>query len=383
MKALPKIVQWQLQKATTVSAVPHPDADQLTAFTEQRLPLVERTAVLEHLSQCSDCRQVASFAEVPTAFPTIKLRSAHPWRPILAWSGVAACVLAVIFLLPSRENQRAELVEVVPPRPVAAKDSSRSASVRSDSAMTANAMDKEAAKESGVNTGQRVTDVNGSGSNRIGSIGPSSKKATETIQSPAPSSEVARDSQPQAMQAQAVQKIAAEKAKKDEPAHTYSSWVAGGTVSAGKQSIPAAGSGENTATDMRESFAPSVPRTSVATSNVDDRYPRWTLNSDGTLLRSLDIGASWQKISIPGNAALLHSIATVGAEVWVGGARGALYHSADSGVHWTQVNPATGGKLLADDVISIEFATAQQGKLVTSKQEVWTTTDGGQTWSKK
>lgn len=183
---------------------------------------------------------------------------------------------------------------------------------------------------------------------------------------------------------QAMQNVAAAQAGKDESATPTTSGPMADAISARRQvAPPSANAADNSAIDMRASFAPSVPNTTVPTSNIDDRYPRWTLNSDGTLLRSLDTGSSWQKISIPGNAALLHSIATVGTEVWVGGTSGTLYHSADEGAHWMQVNPATGGEPLSDDVISIEFATAQRGKFVTSKQDVWTTADGGQSWNKK
>jgi hypothetical protein len=374
MKPLPKIVQWQLQKALSVSALPHPDADQLTAFMERSVSHAERTAVLEHLSQCSECRQVAAFAEAPVTFPAVRLRSAHSWRPVFAWSMVAASVLVVAaFLLLGRANQRKELAEAVRQSPLAAQDYSRSASP-----VTANTRTAETAREPGVTAGPSATDLNEASSNRVRANEANSKKTVNVLRNPDASSEVARDSQPQAMQAQAMQKIPAEKDELASPG------IAAGAVSAKRQAAaPAANAAGNSATDMRESFAPSVPNTAVPTSNIDDRYPRWTLNSDGTLLRSLDTGASWQKISIPGNAALLHSIATVGTEVWVGGAKGALYHSADEGGHWMQVNPARGGELLSDDVISIEFATAQRGKFVTSKQEVWTTADGGQSWSKK
>src|SRR6185437_417841 len=111
MKPLPKIVQWQLQEATTGPASPHPDADLLTAFTERSLPPVERTAVLEHLSQCSECRQVAAFAEAPVALQAVKLHPADSWRPSLASSGVAGCVLAVTCLVLGPVNQRRELAE--------------------------------------------------------------------------------------------------------------------------------------------------------------------------------------------------------------------------------------------------------------------------------
>jgi hypothetical protein len=372
MKALPKIVQWQLQKALSVSALPHPDADQLTAFMERSLSRAERTAVLEHLSQCSECRQVATFAEDPVALPAVKMRSSHSWRPVLAWSGMAAGVLVVAALLfSSRANQRKEVAEALPEQPLAAQTSSAAVS-----SPTIHATATETTREHGATAGPSATGLNGASSNRVGSNGPSSKKTANILQNPDATSDVARDSLPQAMQ-----KIAAEK---DESAHPASPEPIAGAISARRSAATvSANDAAPSASNMRESFAPSVPNTAVPTSNVDDRYPRWTLDSDGTLLRSLDTGASWQKISIPGNAALLHSIATVGTEIWVGGANGALYHSADEGGHWIQVNLGAAGKLLSDDVISIEFATAQRGKFVTSKQEVWTTADGGQSWSKR
>ena len=50
----------------------HPDANLLAAFVEKTLTEKERTQVLNHLSQCADCREVAAFtlpAEVAAAEP--------------------------------------------------------------------------------------------------------------------------------------------------------------------------------------------------------------------------------------------------------------------------------------------------------------------------
>ncbi len=349
MKPLPKIVQWQFQKALSVSALPHPDADQLTAFVELSLPRAERSAVLEHLSQCSECRQVAAFAEAPVSLPAVELRNIRSWRPVLAWSMVSACLLIVVAFVLSGRNQHKELAEAIQQQSPAAQNS-RAASLPDSS---------EVGTSAKAGTGRSSN----------------SKKTAEAVQHQVMAYDM-RQPAPKTPQSGAM-----EKDKFTQPA---SPELMAETTSSPKQAgTPSRDDATTSANDMRESFAPSVPNTSVPTSNIDDRYPRWTLNSDGILLRSLDTGASWQKISIPGNAALLHSIATVGADVWVGGASGALYHSADEGGHWMQVNPATSGKLLSDDVISIEFATAQRGKFVTSKQEVWATADGGRTWSKK
>jgi hypothetical protein len=362
MKALPKVVQWQLQRTSLAPALPHPDTDRLTAFIEQSLPRTEGESVLEHLAQCSECRQIAALAESPVPLLAVKLRSARSWRPVLAWGGVAAVALVVgTLLLFNRANQHEPVAEAMRQQPVITAQNSGSVShdVVHEKAL-------ETTLEPGVTAESRAADLKAA-----------RKKTANMLQNQDAAPGMARDSLPQALQ-----NVAAAKAAKDESANAASPGPIGGPIFARRRAAPASANGAS-ASDMRESFAASASKTAVPTGNIDDRYPRWTLNSDGILLRSLDTGASWQKISIPGNAALLHSIATVGTEVWVGGAGGALYHSADEGAHWLQVNPANGGALLADDVISIEFATAQRGKFVTSKQEVWTTADGGQTWSKK
>ncbi|HEY1801523.1 MAG TPA: YCF48-related protein [Terriglobales bacterium] len=359
MKPLPKIVQWQFQKALSVSGLPHPDADQLTAFVELSLPRAERTAVLEHLSLCSECRQVAAFAEAPVTLPAVKLRNTRSWRPVLAWSMVAACLLIVAAFVLSSRNQRKELAEAMLQQLPATQKSSRSASPKDN-------LEATSAKQPTAGT---VANSN-------------AKKTAGTIRHQVIASNMPQSS-PEAPQSRATDAMD-DAPDKDKSAHPASSEIMAGAISTTPQTAPQADDARaKSANDMRESFAPSVPNTSAPNSNIDDRYPRWTLNSDGNLLRSLDTGASWQKISIPGNTALLHSIATVGAEVWVGGASGALYRSTDEGGHWIQVTPAMGGEPLSDDVISIEFATAQRGRFVTSKQEVWATADGGQTWSKK
>jgi Putative zinc-finger len=88
----------------------HPDAEQLSAFTEHVLPEPERDRVLAHLAACGRCRQIvalagsaheeaASFAFVaaaaaPSAIPHPKKRQSNPWwsRWRLVW--IPAAVVA-------------------------------------------------------------------------------------------------------------------------------------------------------------------------------------------------------------------------------------------------------------------------------------------------
>lgn len=115
-----------------------------------------------------------------------------------------------------------------------------------------------------------------------------------------------------------------------------------------------------------------------AASNV--LTPRWVLSNDGKmLLRSTDEGKTWTTISVAEHIVLL-SVNAFGSQVWAGGSGGALYHSTDEGAHWVQVKPVADGKSLADDVTEIHFSDLQHGQLTTLHHQVWTTSDGGQTW---
>jgi len=143
--------------------------------------------------------------------------------------------------------------------------------------------------------------------------------------------------------------------------------------------------------------------------------PRWSINTVGALQRSFDQGKSWQTVDVNANALSVpganfagagaatrakdkeadkalkrgaatptfRAVAATGSDVWAGGSAGALYHSADAGNHWTRVVPASAGAVLTGDIISLEFADIQHGKVSTSTPEVWTTSDGGQSWQKQ
>jgi photosystem II stability/assembly factor-like uncharacterized protein len=146
--------------------------------------------------------------------------------------------------------------------------------------------------------------------------------------------------------------------------------------------------------------------------------PRWTVSAGGALQRSFDQGKSWQTVNV--NASLMSStsleivagesrakevtkekdadkklrkqevaspifraVTVAGADVWAGGSGGALYHSLDAGNRWTRVVPSSTGTALTGDIISLEFADSQNGKVTTSTPEVWTTSNAGQTWQKQ
>jgi photosystem II stability/assembly factor-like uncharacterized protein len=110
--------------------------------------------------------------------------------------------------------------------------------------------------------------------------------------------------------------------------------------------------------------------------------PRWTLSSEGVLMRSFNAGKTWDAIPVANNVQF-RAVNAVGNEIWVGGSQGVLYHSSDAGNLWTRVTPSAEGVVLSSDIIAIEFADTLHGKLTTSDHFGWTTVDGGQTWTRQ
>ena len=77
------------------------------------------------------------------------------------------------------------------------------------------------------------------------------------------------------------------------------------------------------------------------------------------------------------------SVSSNAGEVWAGGSAGALYHTLDGGNLWVRVVPSAAGVPLTGDVVSIQFPDPRNGTVTTSKAEIWTTNDDGQTWQKR
>jgi hypothetical protein len=135
MAGLPKIAIARLKAnpaAPKSSGVPsglgtfqggqHPDANLLSAFVEKTLTEQERTQVLNHLSQCADCRKVAAFIQPPEALIPEPAREAagRHWSPwlVLRWGALAAVLgaLTIVALLhPGSWNRHPEVAKVTPP----------------------------------------------------------------------------------------------------------------------------------------------------------------------------------------------------------------------------------------------------------------------------
>ena len=165
---------------------------------------------------------------------------------------------------------------------------------------------------------------------------------------------------------------------------------------------------KNPATAQAASGSVSAP--APAPPNV--ATPQWSISADGALQRSFDAGRTWADVNVnseplsgrsnmvitaestsaPENKKkkveaqprpVFRAVSAWDSEIWAGGSSAMLYHSADSGTHWTRMLPSSSGATLTGDIISIEFSDSQHGKIATSTGEVWITPDDGKTWRRQ
>jgi photosystem II stability/assembly factor-like uncharacterized protein len=105
----------------------------------------------------------------------------------------------------------------------------------------------------------------------------------------------------------------------------------------------------------------------------------------GVLQRSVDSGQSWQDALRSSHPLLCY--ATHDEEIWTGGQAGTLFHSTDGGVTWVQVQPSINGRQLGSDITHIDLIThvdlpGPAQILVSTDNEIWSSTDGGKIWEK-
>jgi hypothetical protein len=405
MDQLPKIAQQRLQ-ATANPAV-HPDPDLLTAFAEKSLNDRERAQVLQHLSQCSDCRTVVSLAMPETsASPASPQSSWLRWPalnwPTLRWGALAACAVvvgaAVTLHYEKQPEPPAQVAQKAPsPAPPAnltaenqspgrfneksAAGNAPSSPPVSDQAVGAMAkstsIGRNARAESAMSA-PVVNSLNGTLQDQLGASVAKSKPA-------APAASAAESAAATTKDDLKKQFPEAENKNLDQAAGSSNETV---TVAAVPSTVEtesgAAANGqlEKNARSMataKMSQPVMIGRNASSLTASSNTSPSWRLSAEGALERSFDSGKTWQVVPVAENV-VLRAFAANDSDIWAGGMGGALYHSTDAGQTWNQVKPVADGKTLTTNIVAVEFPDAQHGRLITSSRETWTTSDGGTSW---
>lgn len=441
---VPKIVRDRLK---AVPPDEHPDANLLSAFAENSLLGRERASVVDHLSRCTVCREIVVLAlpaaepvqPVLYAKRTSLISYWLTW-PALRWGVVAAGVIAIAsfgVVRYQREN-RMEAVSLKTTATEAKNEISLPSSVSSatpekpstHAAYSAPQVPGAASRErrqepapppeakrtlltNSVVGGPLLTRQPQSAARASSAAGPFFDRpqpsqsrdfrvpaANETVET------VMAQNQPPRTQTSDLNEPAVAKSKNAEPLQA----VSAGVAETAPSPAPSGGLTTTQLADMQ-----------LRTMQSSAQPPaRWTISGAGALRRSLDQGQTWQDVNLAASDASAYkfsfaqepvtvaapeaakqssnkpalkknavapptfrAVTANGLDVWAGGSQGLLYHSTDNGNHWTRVVPTASGIALSGDVVGIDFPDPQHGKVTTSATEVWTTSDGGQTWQKQ
>lgn len=419
-QGLPKLVVERLRAA---EAGAHPDADLLTAFAEKSLSAGEREKVLQHLAACGDCREIVALAtpEQPLIPPPLPANTNWLSWPYLRWGAALACVVVVGAAVTLRQQERASLAKMlsaktkdIAPFQMGPQNSKGPAATTRDEADAAGATEKSAKNHKPAETLAKPTSARANFEERqltlqarnyqsldqladdkarADSMPARAKQQNEVVVTGEPSSiggnrpEMKKEDEareylktfpapaPQAPASQAVEVTGAA------PVVQTESDSAQKAQAAAAPSAGMARKAARAATSGNLSKMSDARTTSLLISSEPALGAQWTLSPEGVLQRSFDSGATWTPVTVAPNLAL-RAVSASGNDVWVGGAVGALFHSSDNGMHWTQVRPSSEGKVLTGEIIGVEFKDLTHGQLSTT-HEVWATEDGGKTWSRR
>lgn len=380
MANLPKIAMHRLRQQN--AAGDHPDPNLISAFVENSLPVEVRAQILGHIAHCDDCRDVVflSNPDQAAALPApVATPSAWLTWPVLRWgAAVAAIVVVAAAVALHQQSRRGYLL----PRAVQMTDAPIA---KEKAASTPLVEEKREIAKVATNAPPPAAMKKDVAPNAEHKLPEQLEKQTARVAaSPMP-----------AQNSGAVGGMVAPE-RRDELDKSTTIEVAGEAPAAG--SAPVAGDqivpgrAKDAASEPSAKVAGTGGGVSAMTASGGPQRraalpppvvaPRWTLTSDGTLQRSLDFGRSWQTIPVASQTTF-RALAASGKDIWVGGTKGALYHSTDAGNSWIPVQPMAAGQALADDIIGVEFPDSLHGQLTTSGKETWTTEDGGQTWHKQ
>jgi hypothetical protein len=428
MTEVPKIVYDRLRAARPGRAAPeraHPDADLLTAFAEKALSATERDGVLEHLALCGDCREVVALAlpaadivaaPIADGIDAVRAKGSRAGAPALhklsfswpslRWAALAAGVVvvaAVLLVRPGKLNQstppsvKPQVATTAPPASGAQIASSSIASSSTDQpaalAKTDEARSKSELRLSKkLKAGQVVTPSlqaksgiliadNKKDAGQADKLSAAPSARAPVLDAPASrgASETVEVSGAVAAEALAPSAEGSLMARNETPAIEKAKPAPQGIEANELQKTQAAVVVPAPARSQARNVM-SAARLAPPASQILAHHVTWAIAA-GVLQRSLDSGQSWQSALRADHPLLCY--ASHDEDVWTGGQSGALFHSANSGVTWVQVQPSIKGQPLSSDVTHIDLRGPAEIVLSTSNNESWSSADGGNTWEKK
>jgi hypothetical protein len=401
------------------AAESHPSADLLNAYVEQSLSAPETSQVLAHLSSCVGCREVVFLASNaveeemqpellvaaakagsaltprPAAMPATDARVAEKVAPKPNWNWWrwAAPLAAVVIVGAAVLIERGRMTEMLSPTAYPAASTSRETAAPASS--EAKATPPPMATDSQRDANALVLNSAPNQLETLDRASPRPKKAESTERAQAAAQQQAL--QKRMLEAQLASNLEVSKSNslvtseaKPKASPPASSSTAVEVTSAAP--LVQADSADLAAPDAlkAESLAKSSlmannqPAGLVAAAPMQRHLAgntHWRVTSDGHVEHST-IQGTWTR-TLGSQPATFRVVATIGNDVWTGGGNGALFHTSDNGETWNKVTVSANGQSENGAIVSIHFNTAQQGSVISDSGATWTTTDGGQSWTKQ
>jgi hypothetical protein len=358
---------------------PHPDADLLTAFAEDALIDRERTSVLTHLAACPDCRAIVHTATAAAPEKEM-LPEPLPARPPLRnWFAGVALVASLLVMAASTIVFYRTLHTNPAPMQTAATTAAQQRPATPTPQISAATNAALAAAPPAAPKHSRTTPHAPAASPvlqteeaRVGAAAPAPPApvagASSSVSLGDLSAQRAQNAPPAEqtqIHAQMQAQITAYRsAMAESKAAPRSSAPASSTESV--QVAPSPAFGALRATHPVAGFIPApIAR------------PRFRITGSGQLERSTQ-PSIWMPVPIASDAHF-RVVSIWGADVWAGGDHLRLFHSADNGLTWTEVQlPATADRIHA--IVHIRSDSPQKITVEDNAGSTWTTTDAGATW---
>lgn len=446
MAGLPKIALARMKAKPKSGAPPlgpgafqgadHPDANLLAAFVEKTLTERERTQLLNHLSQCADCREVAALTLPAEEATAERAGVAAPWRwrpgPIIRWAALAAAlgtVTLVVVLRPGMRKEGQEISRMTPapapaesissppspspaPPPAQSAPASASANVRSaekkatgdvaatrmsprrPEGLTQNSLMSRAQ----ANRQMSYSASSGDRAMAKGTGNPLVRADRETLQGgtaataqalPAPSLPSAAAGEPMAASGQAGKagtgSMATVEPLTKGASHSASLGMrasASTAVAAPAKAAPRVTAQSTSHMTAQAGIGGFRAVQKALRSGTVPPAALWNVSADGKLQRSADGGTAWQQVQVA-DGVTFRAVAALGNNIWAGGSDGDLFRSADGGATWARANISFEGNTVTETITGIQSSNPQHLTVTTTSGMQWSTEDGGQSWQKQ
>lgn len=354
--ALPRLAMRQTPESA------HPGGDLLTAFAEGTVLREERSAILAHLGECQDCRDVLALTTAGDADP---LRTASQNGGAAWWGWPLAATAAVLCFALAAVWQFSEFRHA--PAPLVASDFERlQASKPHPPAVIAALTGRSTANRQGGGGAEKTATANARARARQGETALGARSVPRSQAAPVSPADGRDESVFAIAQDSQAQTISPSVARRQMPGLTRSATQAGGAlasnsmfsssgeISATKQFVTASHSGANTIWSL-------------------ERLP-----GPGTVSKSDDGGKTWMAVRIDG-VTPFYALSAAGSNIWIGGDGGKLFHSANDGLDWAPVSVGHGSTRLTETIIGID-GHGETVLVKTRSGEVYETRDGGAHW---